>query len=459
MNPLINFWNKLSLARQFALASFVVLLIGMAGVSNWVSHKIEGAVVHSSSVSTALYMDSFIVPMVQELEYTNELSDDTRRQLDKLVSETPLGKRVLSFKIWLPNGYVTYSSRSSVTGKTFPITQNLADAWRGLLVAEFDQLEDDEDKHERNTGLPLLEIYSPILSKETGDVLAVSEFYSVAEELNSDLLYAKLQSWLLFAGVGTMMFVSLSSIAVRGSRTIEVQQQALKDRVQDLSILRRRVENASRKSTEHNESYLRRIGSDLHDGPSQLIALVLLKIDSLKQKISQSGQQLVESEIEIMRDSLAEALNEIRNITSGLAMPEIEGLSVDQTLRKVVTAHERRSGMNVNLINSGYTEIIPHSMKICLYRFVQETLNNAFYHGKAEAASVHASFENNTLQVSVTDDGQGFDITDIAYESTGFGLSGLRERIESVGGFFNIVSEPKWGTKGTIRFVLATQDE
>lgn len=104
MNTPITYWNGLSLARQFALASFVILLIGMASVSVWVSHKIEGAVVHSSSVSAALYKDSFIIPLVQELEFSNELSEQTRQELDKLISSTPLGKRVLSFKIWLQGG-------------------------------------------------------------------------------------------------------------------------------------------------------------------------------------------------------------------------------------------------------------------------------------------------------------------------------------------------------------------
>lgn len=459
MNTPINYWNRLSLAKQFALASFVVLLIGMASVSIWVSHKIEGAVVHSSSVSAALYMDSFIVPLVQELEYTSELSDQTRQELDKLVSSTPLGQRVLSFKIWLEGGYITYSSRPSLTGKTFPVTPNLASAWQGLLHADFDQLDDEEDAQERHSGLPLLEIYSPVRSTETGEILAVSEFYSVAEELNSDLLYAKLQSWLLLAGVGTMMFLSLSSIAVRGSRTIDAQQQKLKERVQDLSVLRRRVENASRKTTELNEHYLRRIGSDLHDGPSQLIALALLKMDSLKQLSAPSSRQSVANEIEIMRDSLAEALNEIRNITAGLAMPEIEGLSVDQTLHKVVKAHERRSGMSVSLVSSECRENIPHSILICLYRFVQETLNNALHHGQSETASVVATYEDSTLQVSVTDDGPGFNVADVAHRSTGFGLSGLRERIESVGGFFDIVSESGQGTIVTTRFILATQED
>jgi len=459
MKTLILFWNGLSLARQFALASFVILLIGMASVSAWVSHKIEIAVVHNSSVSAALYMDSFIVPLVQELEFSNELSDQTRQKLDLLISSTPLGKRVLSFKIWLRDGYVTYSSRSSIAGKTFPVTANLANAWNGLVHADFDQLDDDEDSQERDSGLPLLEIYSPIRSRETGEILAVSEFYSVAEELNSDLFYAKLQSWLLFAGAGTLMFLALSSIAVRGSHTIETQQRKLKQRVQDLSDLRRRVENASRKTTELNEHYLRRIGSDLHDGPSQLIALALLKMDSLKQQTAQLIGLSEAGEIDITRDSLTEALNEIRNITAGLAMPEIEGLSLDQTLHKVVKAHERRSGMTVSLVSGACQESIPHSLLICVYRFVQETLNNTFCHGQAEAASVLVSFEDNTLQVSVTDKGQGFDVANIARKSTGFGLAGLRERIESVGGFFDILSQPGQGTVVTARFVFAAQED
>ncbi|MFK7860814.1 MAG: sensor histidine kinase [Granulosicoccus sp.] len=454
MNTLTSFWNGLSLARQFALACFIILLIGMASVSAWVSHKIENAVVHSSSVSAALYMESFITPLIQELDYSHELSEQTEQELDKLIANTPLGKSVRSFKIWLQDGYVTYSSRPSLAGKTFEVTSNLASAWEGNLFAEFDQLEHVEDALEQDSGLPLLEIYSPVRSVESGEVLAVSEFYSVAEELNSDLLYAKLQSWLLFASAGIGMFLTLSTIVFRGSQTIELQQQKLEERVQDLSELRRRVENASRKTTEINERYLRRIGSDLHDGPSQLIALALLKMDSLKHQTTRMEGASQDNDIDITRDALNEALNEIRNVSAGLAMPEIEGLSVDQTVGKVVKAHELRTGSSVSLIASRCKEQIPHSILICLYRFVQEALNNAFYHGQADVVSVLPTFADNTLQVSVIDDGRGFDIADINSQSTGFGLPGLRERIESVGGFFDIDSRLGRGTEVKARFVF-----
>jgi len=459
MKKLTVFWYSLSLFQQFAFASFGILLIGMAGVSAWVNQKIEVAVVNSSSAAAALYMDSFIVPLVQELDYSHELSDETRQELDKLISDTPLGASVRSFKIWLRDGYVTYSSRPSLTGKTFEVTPSLVRAWQGKVHADFDQLEHAEDALQKDSDLPLLEVYSPVRSKETGEILAVSEFYASAGGLNADLLRAKMQSWLFFAVVGLGMFLTLSSITFRGSRIIDSQQQRLKERVQDLSELRLRVENASRKTTEINEHYLRRIGSDLHDGPSQLIALALLKMDLLKQQVAKLNGSAETHEIDITRDALTEALDEIRNISAGLAMPEIEGLSVNQTLHKVVTAHQRRSGTRVSLTGEKSTERVPHSILICLYRFVQETLNNSFQHAEAHNVSVRYTFEENTLLVSVSDDGKGFTVRDMTKTSTGFGLAGLRERIESVGGFFEIDSQPGKGTVVSVRFVFTAEDK
>lgn len=455
MNVLITFWTGLSLARQFVLASFVILLLGMASVSAWVSHKIEMAVVHNASVSTALYMDSFVAPLIQQLDSSRNLTDQTHQLLDNLLEKTPLGERVLSFKIWLEGGYVAYSSRSSLVGKTFPITENLADGWKGLIHADFDDLHDDEDALEREAGVPLLEIYSPVRSSVTGRIIAVAEFYSTAGELRADLFRAKLQSQILFAGVGFLMFLALSSIAFRGSRTIETQQRKLEERVRDLSELRHRLESASRKSTEMNEVYLRRIGSDLHDGPSQLIALALLKMDAIERQAQQVMVPESVRDIEITRESLMESLREIRNITAGLAMPEIEGLSVGQTLQKVIKSHQRLTDMQVNLESADCSRVYPHSILICLYRFVQETLANAFNHGQASEAQVVISCEDDILQVSVSDNGLGFDIEEIARSSTGFGLAGLRERIESIGGFFSIDSNRESGTRATVRFVIA----
>ena len=154
--------------------------------------------------------------------------------LGQLIDHAPLGEQVLSYKIWGKEGIIVHSSNADLIGKQFPVTETLNSAWRGTIQAEYDNLHDEEDVVEKAFNVPLLEIYSPIRNN-AGEVIAVSEFYANAEQLERDLFLTGLQSWMLFGFAGLTMFAALSGIALRGSRTIESQQNVLKKRVTELS--------------------------------------------------------------------------------------------------------------------------------------------------------------------------------------------------------------------------------
>ncbi|MFK7891273.1 MAG: hypothetical protein AB8B63_10700, partial [Granulosicoccus sp.] len=322
-----SLWKRLSLARQFALASFIILSIGMVSMAAWVSSRIESGVVSNSALSAALFMDSFIAPLLYQLNTERTLSADNQRELDLLVQNTSLGEQVESFKIWGPEGMIVYSSNQSLIGQRFPVTDTQANAWSGKIEAEFDNLGDEEDAGERSLNIPLLEIYSPIRGYG-GRIIAVSEFYTNAEQLEDDLFHASLQSWYLFGVTGALMFAALSSIALRGSRTIQRQQSALQKRVTELDELRQHLKKASRRSTELNERFLRKVGSDLHDGPAQLLALALLKMEELI--VRDGSDENRKTVVHGIQEPLQDALAEIRSLSAGLVLPGLEGKTVQQ---------------------------------------------------------------------------------------------------------------------------------
>ena len=107
-------------------------------------------------------------------------------------------------------------------------------AFSGELVAEFDELDDVESAAERESGLPLLEIYSPLLQPWSGEVVAVTEFYELAEGLKVDLSVARWQSWSAVAAVTLSFFLTLSAIVFRGSKTISHQSRELESRIAEL---------------------------------------------------------------------------------------------------------------------------------------------------------------------------------------------------------------------------------
>ncbi len=111
-------------------------------------------------------------------------------------------------------------------------------------------------------------------------IIAVAEFYQRADQLSLALRNDRLRSSIVVALVTLAMLSVLFLIVRRGSRTIESQQRALHDRISQLSgllaqneSLRKRIDELYVRSAETHESFLRRVGSELHDGPAQLIAL------------------------------------------------------------------------------------------------------------------------------------------------------------------------------------------
>ena len=207
------------------------------------------------------------------------------------------------------------------------------------------------------------------------------------------------------------MFAALSSIVLRGSKTIQNQKATLENCVRELVYLRRNLKRASRRSTELNERFLRKVGSDLHDGPAQLLALALLKMDELfpQDNSDEQHKQLVLG----IKEPLQEALTEIRGLSAGLVLPGLEGDTVQEVLQKAVRNHERRTGASVNIdidINARPIDV-PHLLRICMYRFAQETLNNAFFHGETHKAEVKVIFFGGALCLRTEDKGRGFDLT------------------------------------------------
>jgi signal transduction histidine kinase len=460
-NSWVDTWESKSLSQQFALMSSVVLLGGMIAIGAWVSEKIETSVTYNTAVNTAFYIDSFVGPHAQELATQDRLSQDRQVLLNELLNNTTIGSRIASFKIWKPGGLIAYSSRKENIGKVFPETENLKNAWAGSVSAEFDTLEDEEDAGEHADGVPYLEMYSPIREKFTGRVIAVAEFYEEANLFQDVLFRAKLESWLLVTLVTMVMLSLLFVIVRRGSRTIENQELVLKKRILELSDLRNRLKNASKRSTELNERFLRRVGSDLHDGPAQLLGLAMLRLDTIRQLIMAVPQipKAEYEDLDIIQNALTDALAEIRDISAGLVLPELDGMNLSEILTKAVSTHENRTHTSASLDLGTLPACIGKSIQICLYRLVQEGLNNAVRHAPGAACSVSARSSDSTLEVEISDTGSGFDHKTIATSSSGLGLPGLRERIESVGGQFEIRSNEGQGTQLVARFSIADLEE
>src|SRR5512135_1755428 len=107
---LVRALKGLSLAQRFMLATLLIMLAGMFGISNWVGQQIESGVIQQSGDTTALQLDSFITPQLQDYSQSGQLDAQHAQALGGLLSGTPLGKWVVAFTVRDLTGRVLYTS-------------------------------------------------------------------------------------------------------------------------------------------------------------------------------------------------------------------------------------------------------------------------------------------------------------------------------------------------------------
>ena len=133
----------------------------------------------------------------------------------------------------------------------------------------------------------------------------------------------------------------------------------------------------------------------------------------------------------------------------GLSAPDIDSLSLGDVVKRAVEDHAEHSPLrpDVSFRGSQVPEL-SLSDKLCVFRFLQETLSNAARYAPAANCTVISEAQNDRIVVKVKDDGPGFDRSEetALRDDGGQGLMGLRDRVESIGGRFEVASRPGEGT-------------
>jgi signal transduction histidine kinase len=462
-----RFWQRWTLAQQFMLVSFLILISSMVGVGWWVGEQIETGVIHRTAATTALYVDSFVTPQLQGIAQGGSLAPEQVAIPTQLLQESPFGQQIVSFKVWGPRGRVIYASNPANTGRVYPVSPDLARAWQGIVDSHVSDLNEAENALERGQWKRLLETYIPVYATGTDRIVAVAEFYQTVDDLEREISAAKWRSWFAVGAATLAMYLLLSGLVQRGSNTIVRQRRDLEEKVDRLTallaenqILHERVRLAATRTTTLNERFLRRLSAELHDGPAQQIALALLRLDSVGAYCAActgndaAGRGNNIADLERIQTSMGHALQEIRAISYGLRLPELNRLTLPEAVTRVVRMHERRTGTFVLLERDELPDDIPLPVKITVYRVIEEALNNAYRHGGGIDQRVTLKMDTHALFLEVADHGPGFDGLPIMDSDQHLGLVGMRERIESLGGVFAIESEAGQGTTVIVQIPL-----
>lgn len=194
------------------------------------------------------------------------------------------------------------------------------------------------------------------------------------------------------------------------------------------------------------EQRLIQIGQDIHDGPIQLLTVLGIRLNEATDERHNSFAKEVVDLKSAAHDLIVRALSELREISTGLVLQRLDGLTAGQTLRLAVHEHERATATPVQCqIDALGFEPSP-AMRVCMFRIVQECLNNSYYYSNGQQQQVSACLVAHSIAINVSDSGSGFARRLKDNSKTGLGLSGLRYRVEALRGTLRIDFHPS-GTR------------
>lgn len=217
-----------------------------------------------------------------------------------------------------------------------------------------------------------------------------------------------------------------------------------------------RVRTASRQVFQIIEEERMRIARDMHDGPAQSMANLVLQAEILERLI-QRDPQLVVRELADFKEGVRAVLDDTRRLIFDLRPMSLDDLGLVPTLRKLIKEFGDKAGVNAQLRVMGEDVRLPGSFEPTIFRIVQEALNNVRKHAHSRNVEVLINFLEDGVIAVVRDDGVGMDVAAVdarLEESKNLGLISMRERAQLEKGTLEIRSEPGRGTEVRVAFDL-----
>jgi PAS domain S-box-containing protein len=244
---------------------------------------------------------------------------------------------------------------------------------------------------------------------------------------------------------GTHRWVSARGDAQRDSTG---QIARLRGTVQDITERRRAEEALSSvngRLIEAQESERARIARDLHDNIGQRLALLSVVLENVKRVLPDSSDGALARSLEALQQQTGEIVTEVQALSHELHPPRLLYLGVVAAMRGFCGELSGQRGVEIDFRAEDVPGGVPPDVSLCLFRVLQEALHNAVRHSRVRHFDVHLRGNGNTVDLTVRDEGVGFDV-DAANRGFGLGLTSMRERLKLVGGELFIESHLTRGT-------------
>ncbi|SHI95732.1 two-component system, NarL family, sensor histidine kinase DegS [Clostridium cavendishii DSM 21758] len=211
------------------------------------------------------------------------------------------------------------------------------------------------------------------------------------------------------------------------------------------------------KILEAQENERKRIARDIHDGPAQHMANVVMRVDICRMVIEKDIKEGLK-ELAELKESVKIALKEVRSIIFDLRPMSLDDLGLNQTIQQTVNSISKETNILIRLKIKPIEEEIEPIIQVAVYRIIQEIFNNIKKHAKAKQAEIRLDFGTKYLMLIITDDGVGFNVEEtlkrVKTESASYGLIGILDRVNQLQGEIQIKSSEGLGTTYTVRLPI-----
>jgi signal transduction histidine kinase len=236
-----------------------------------------------------------------------------------------------------------------------------------------------------------------------------------------------------------VLFMFLGAIFIYiFSRKIFLRQEGLQ---QQLNEERNRYKNElALEVFNAQEKERKKIGEELHDNINQLLGVVKLYIEHAQVNPSAQDEMLKKSS-----EYLKQVIDEIRGLSKSLVSPTLNDLGLIESIRELIDSILKIRNIQIDIHKDDFSEeVLSDIQKLMVYRITQEQLNNILKHSKAEHVDIAFSRHGSQVQLTIEDDGVGFDTKKV---KSGLGLKNIRHRLQLFDGEMNIISSPEHGCK------------
>jgi signal transduction histidine kinase len=193
----------------------------------------------------------------------------------------------------------------------------------------------------------------------------------------------------------------------------------------------------------------KRIAQELHDDTTQILLVVATRAQSIISDNHFKPDSEPATHLEWIRDTILHLSEDIRRISLELRPSILDDMEFVPAIESLVDSLEQNYGIETRFEVLGEVKELSQEAQISIIRVVQEALNNIRRHSKATKAAVHLNYNRKYVRLTITDNGKGFteaDTVRLPTDTRKLGIIGMRERIISLGGTFEIHSRSGKGT-------------